>query len=280
MAAVSMSSEAGNICLFPSWRLAWREQPLFRAIEFSDICPGLMKVGELTCPSFVLERLSYDLSREGIAAVSEAALGIGGRNGIDRLPDSHDKVVEGTSGLAPQVGLDLGEDLLDRIEVGGVGRQEPHLTPHRFDLLPNLAALMDIQIVEDHGLAGVQGGNEDLLPIGGEEGAVGRSFLHIRGVDAGRGQGRQEGHIRAVVAGDDTDRALPPWRPCPLPGHRGMGTGFVEEDEGCRVERGRFSPPSGAGDRIPLMGYDRLFLSGNANRCSSRHMVASLTWTP
>lgn len=62
-------------------------------------------------------------------------------------------------------GLELGEDLLDRVEVRAVGRQEEQLRSDAADEascgLPPVAA----EIVDDHDIAGPDGGQQDLRDI-------------------------------------------------------------------------------------------------------------------
>jgi len=78
--------------------------------------------------------------------------------------------------------LELGEELLDRIEVGAVGRQEQEMGADRARRLPLMAA----EIVEDDQVSLGEGGDEDLLEVEGEELAVDRAVNRRRGRPAGR----------------------------------------------------------------------------------------------
>lgn len=54
--------------------------------------------------------------------------------------------------------LDLGEGLLDRIEVGGVFRQEPQPRPGRRDGIADGLGFVGTEIVEDDDVAGLEVG--------------------------------------------------------------------------------------------------------------------------
>ena len=54
--------------------------------------------------------------------------------------------------------VELGEDLLDRIEIRRVGRQEQETRAGRADQLPNLVALVRAEIVHDDDVAGLSVG--------------------------------------------------------------------------------------------------------------------------
>ena len=49
--------------------------------------------------------------------------------GLKELPDASPGILNGAFLSFAQAGLQLGEDLLDRVEVGGIGRQEEELAP-------------------------------------------------------------------------------------------------------------------------------------------------------
>ena len=59
-----------------------------------------------------------------VAAASEEAAGGGGGHGVQGGPDGGDQGVEGARRGGAQVRLELGEGLLDGVEVGRVGRQQ------------------------------------------------------------------------------------------------------------------------------------------------------------
>src|SRR6185312_6533105 len=76
-------------------------------------------------------------------------------------------------GLSHQM-LELGEELLDGIEVGAVGRQEEEVSAAFPDRLARRFALMRAEIVENDDVARFEGRSEHVLDIGGKELAVDR----------------------------------------------------------------------------------------------------------
>jgi len=139
--------------------------------------------------------------------------------------------------------FELGEDLLDGIEVGTVGRQEEELGPGGSDSLADGLALVAAEIVHHHEIAWLEDGNEDLLDIGEEGFAVDRSVNDARSLEAVMAECRQEGE-RAPAAmrrlGDQLVAARSPaaqWR------HVGLGPGLVDEDEATRIDPSLILPP-------------------------------------
>src|SRR5664280_2382499 len=70
-------------------------------------------------------------------------------------------------GLAQEV-LDLGEDLLDRVQVWRVFRQEEELGAGRADELAYGFGFVTAEIVHDYDVAGMKRGDENLFDIGPE----------------------------------------------------------------------------------------------------------------
>jgi hypothetical protein len=58
-----------------------------------------------------------------IAAVGEVVGAFGGRHGGEEAADGGPELVFGARGCLAQERLELGEQLLDQVEVGAVGRQ-------------------------------------------------------------------------------------------------------------------------------------------------------------
>jgi hypothetical protein len=98
-------------------------------------------------------------------------------------------------GLAHPV-LDLGEGLLDRIEVGRVGRQVPEPGAGGLDRLPDSRRLVGAEIVEDDDVAWFQDWNELLFDIGAEALAVDRPVEDARCGEPVAAQRAEEGQRR------------------------------------------------------------------------------------
>ena len=75
---------------------------------------------------------------------------------------------DGAHGDLAQEVLDLGEDLLDRVQVRRVFRQEEELGAGGADELAYNFGLVTAEIVHDYDVAGMKRGDEDLFDIGPE----------------------------------------------------------------------------------------------------------------
>ena len=156
----------------------------------------------------------------------------GVEQGADALPCSLDGAFSGFS----QEQFEFGEDLLDRIEVGAVRRQEQQLGACRPDGLAHGLALVAAEVVHDDDIAGRERRHEELLDIGSEELAVDWAIEHARRVDPVMAQRGEEGQRlpRAERGlGDELATAL---RPTPERGHVGLGPGLVDEDEALGIK--------------------------------------------
>jgi hypothetical protein len=90
----------------------------------------------------VLEHLSFSLIRQGVTGMDEPRHRIAAGNGLDGQADRFLEHLRGTSPQPSQEGLDLGERLLDRGEVWGVGRQVEQLAAPRLDSLVDALGLV------------------------------------------------------------------------------------------------------------------------------------------
>src|ERR1700733_7107397 len=119
-----------------------------------------------------------------VSCVLEVCGAFGGRVvGEDFSACVGDRLVASRFGLSQQ-SLELGEDLLDRVEVGGVFGQEDEAGSDSSDGLPHLLPLVGAEIVEDHSVARLEGRDEELLDIGAEAFAVDRAVEQAGRIDA------------------------------------------------------------------------------------------------
>ena len=72
--------------------------------------------------------------------------------------------------------LDLCEGLLDRIEIGGVFRQEPQASSDSPEHGGDRLSLVAAEVVENDDVAGPQGRDQDLLDIGSEAFTIDRAI--------------------------------------------------------------------------------------------------------
>src|SRR5688572_5468430 len=97
-----------------------------------------------------------------VAAVGEPADRVSFGDGGEGGPGRRAEVVVGASLGATERLLDLGERLLDRIEVGGVGRQRQEPSALLFDGGTDGRAVVGAEVVSDHDLACSEGRGEDV----------------------------------------------------------------------------------------------------------------------
>src|SRR5215211_3334372 len=183
-----------------------------------------------------------------------------------------------------QQGLELGEDLFDRVEIGRIAGQEEQLGAGGADQTADGLALMAAEIVHDHAVAAAQSRHQELFHIGAKAGAVDRAVD-----DAGRGnaiaaQRRQKGQ-RAPASlrhlGNEAGAASAPSMP---PGHVGLGPGLVDEDQVFGVEPALiFLPPlAPAGDigAVLFAGVQALFLNVMPSYTKNAQSAPWLTLSP
>jgi len=156
------------------------------------------------------------------------------------------------SGFAHQV-LELGEDLLDRIEIWAVWRQEQQPGAGTTDRVADGGPFVTAQIVHDDDIAGRERRHEELLDILGEALAVDRLVEHARSVDPVAAERREEGHGAPMAIRDLGMKPLANPRPAAQRCHVGLSPSLVDEDEARRVKPALILLPllASPGDRGP-----------------------------
>src|SRR3979490_2720943 len=124
-----------------------------------------------------------------ITRVSETIRALLGRVAPQYLPDRGAHRLPGSgAGRAEQV-LELGEHLLDRIEIGGIFRQQEQLGPGLADRGAHTLPLMCAKIVHPPQIARPQRRRQNLLDIEPEAFAIDRTVDNPGSVDAVAAQG-------------------------------------------------------------------------------------------
>ena len=164
-----------------------------------------------------------------------------------------------------QQGFELGEDLLDRIEVGRVFRQEDEAGADIADRSSHSLSLVGAEIVEDHDVARLKGGREELFDIGVEALAIDRPVEQAGRFDAVIAQRSEESRGLPAAMRNFVDEALSLWRPAAQAGHVGLRPGLVDEHQAPGVDEPLIGSPSFAvAAYVPavLLARDkRLFLT-------------------
>ena len=149
----------------------------------------------------------------------------------------------GARGGLAQERLELGEQLLDRVQIGAVGGQVEERGAGRGDRLADAIDPVRGQVVEHHDIARLERGRQELLHIGAEGDAGHWPVQHQRCDDAALPEPSDEGR-GAPVAMRHGRNQTPTRRATALaPGHVGGGACLVEKDEPRRIHEVLPSPP-------------------------------------
>jgi hypothetical protein len=140
--------------------------------------------------------------------------------------------------------LELGEELLDGVEVRAVGRQKEHVGSRLANGASRCPAFVAAEIVEDHDIPFGEGRSQYLLDVESEEFAVDGAIDDPRGIDAIDPQGCDEGERLPVTVRNPRCQALSPRSPAAQRCHVGLDPGLIEEDEPFRVDAMLMSLPS------------------------------------
>ena len=172
-------------------------------------------------------------------------------------------LVDGSFLSGPHPVFDLGEGLLDGVEVGGVGRQIPEPCTGRPDHLPDGGRLMRAEVVHDNDVAGLEHRHELLLDIGPEALAIDRPVENAWRGEAVEPQGTQEGQRTPMPVGRKGTQAFALRPPASERGHVGLDPGLIDEDQLVGIEArlpGTPTPPAACdvGTRL-LKGEQRFF---------------------
>ena len=132
--------------------------------------------------------------------------------------------------------LDLGEGLLDRIEVGRIGRQVPEPCAGGPDDLAQRGRFVASEIVHDDDVAGFEDRNELLFDIGAEALAVDRAVEDARGCEFVAAQGAEEGQRPPVTLRREAAHPITLRPPSAQRGHAGLDPGLVDEHQAPGIE--------------------------------------------
>jgi hypothetical protein len=115
--------------------------------------------------------------RWSISAGSEVVGALVGREGVDDAADGVPEVLDGVCG---GLALQLREGVLDRIELGAVGREVEQARARILDRRTDAQALVAAEVVHDDDVAWLQLGNQHLIDIGPSS-TIGAAMPMLRG---------------------------------------------------------------------------------------------------
>jgi len=186
------------------------------------------------------------VSNRSVACVSKVGGALARLEALQELADLFPGRLEGSLSRFAEQGFELGEDLLDRVEIGRVGRQENEPGPGAADGAAYGVASVAAEIVHDNDVARSERWHQDLLGVGEETHAIDRAVEHARRGDPIVTQRGEERH------GLPMSMRHPGEEPCaaqtaPMGSrHVGLGPSLVDEDEALRLELALVAPPSRA----------------------------------
>ena len=180
-------------------------------------------------------------------------------------------------------GLQLGEDLLDRIEVGRIFGEEEEVGAGGSDRVAHGLAFVRAEIVGHDDIVWLEGRDQELRDVGEEALAVDRAVKETRRLDPIAPQSGQERRGFPVSVRDLVDQSAPARRPAVKAGHVGLGPGLVDEDEPRRIDELLILAPSDPVAlyvrTVLLAGDEGLFLGVKPMRRRNRliNEVSALT---
>lgn len=131
--------------------------------------------------------------------------------------------------------LEFGESLLDRVEVGAVGRQEDELGAGVSEGTAHRAGFVAAEIVHHHDVAGPQGWDQELDYPCQEALGVDRPVEHARGHDAVTSQTRHEGQRFPMAMRHLGEQSLANRAAAVQSGHVCLRPGLVDKDYSPRI---------------------------------------------
>ena len=184
-------------------------------------------------------------------------------DGLDEVADVAPCVLEGPLlGVSHPV-LDLGEGLLDGIEVWRVWRQEPEPCPGGLDELADGDGFVAAEVVHDDDVARPERGDQQLLDIGAEAYAVDWALEDAGSDQAIAAQRTEEGQGAPVAVRGEAAQSPAPRTPAAQRRHVGLDPGLVDEHQPARIEARLPAfpalPPPGDGGMGLLKGEQRFF---------------------
>src|ERR1700733_15164109 len=220
----------------------------------------------------------------GITCASEIVCAFVWRDGGEGFGDSVGDGVEGSGRGFSDEAFDLGEDLLDRVEVGGVFWKEQETPAGGLDRVSHGFAFLRSQIVEHDDVVALEGRDQELFDVGEKPLAVDGTVERAGRVDAVVAQRSQECRRLPMAVRDLGDEPTSARRPTVEPGHVGLGPGLVDEHQSRRIDALLMASPAPAMAlyvRTILLARDkRLFLSVTPMRRKKRLIIAVSARTP
>ena len=196
------------------------------------------------------------------------------RRGRAKVSDCAKEFVLRVEGERSKASLHVRPEALDRVELRAVGREVDREAPRIEDRLADNEHLVDVEVVHDDDVAGIDPWPETFLheakkgrPV---HGGLARHDLRLLAEADGADERDRLPRTEWPRAGD----AMTAQRATVLTAHPGFDEGFVDEDEAAQVrfleERAEFLSAFVMLGRVAFDGDERLFFRENPSRKSAR----------
>ena len=182
---------------------------------------------------------------------------------VQQRPEPPPGRLNGAFGRVAEQSFELSEDLFDRVEIGGVGRQEAEGGPRLLNGRPHGGPLVAAQIVHNDDIARDERRQQTLFDRGQEAGAVDRAIKDTRSGQPVVAQRRHEGQRLPVAVGPGRSQPLAPGAAAMATGHVGLGPGLIQEHEATWIQLAlpALPPAAAAHDVRPVLlgGHQAFF---------------------
>ena len=169
----------------------------------------------------------------------------------------------GPFGRVTEQSFELSEDLLNRVEIGGVRGQEAEGGPHPCKGRPHGGTLVATQVVHNDDIARGECRQQTLFDIGQEARPVDRAIEDTRSGHTVVAQRRHESQRLPVPVGAGCPQPLPTRTAAIATGHVRLGPGLVQEHEpaGIKLALRALPLPTALRDVRPLLfgGHQAFF---------------------
>ena len=191
--------------------------------------------------------------------MGEPAGGIVRGDGGESLPGRGAEGVIGSGPCTSKGLLDLGEGVLDGVEVGRVGRQKEESGTSLLNGGPCACGMVGAQVVSDDDLARSQRRGQDVADIPFEAGTGHAAVKARQGADTVEGECPNHGLVLTGIPRRSCVGSLTTWCPSVPRGVAEMAAGLVQKHQIVGRETRSFSPPCRTQRRILFARPQRLF---------------------
>ena len=165
------------------------------------------------------------------AGIFEVVAALGWRECVEQRSDHVPEFVTGTRCSLSQQRLQLGEHLLDRVEIRTVGWKIQNAWPGGSDCLGNAGDLVRAEIIHHHDITWSERRCKELLDISAKRLAGHRSIKDERGNKTSGAKPCHKGRGVPVPVRRGIDQALPARMPAVVSHHAGAGPGLIDKHE-------------------------------------------------